>query len=378
MKAIKIFIAASILLLAACTPPKTDLEKKRKDLAEVNAKIEALKADAKVLESEIAKLDTTKHGLKSKFVKVEEVAAGDFDNYIEVQGAVDSDENVFVNPGMPGTITSINVVEGQTVTKGQILATTDANVVQKQISQLEGALDLATIAYEKQKRLWDQKIGSEMQYLQAKNQKENLEKQIKTVQSQLDLSYIKSPINGVVDEIKIKIGEMTAPGFSGIRIVNLNNIKVVAKVSDNYISKVKKGLSVVVRFPDIDYEITAPVSFVSNVIGTNRAFNVEVKVANKGGMIKPNMIANLLIADQKLSNVLIIPANAVEHTGTGNYVMVAANEAGKFIARRRKVTIGVEYNGRVIVTEGVSAGDKLVTFGFQDIVDGQPLTFDTK
>lgn len=378
MKAIKIFIAASIIVFAAaCTPPKTDLEKKRKELAEVNADMEKLKEKAKGLEAEIAKLDTTKHGLKSKFVKVEEVVASDFDNYIEVQGAVDSDENVFVNPGMPGTVTSINVVEGQTVTKGQILATTDANVVQKQISQLEGALDLATTAYEKQKRLWDQKIGSEMQYLQAKNQKENLEKQIKTVQSQLDLSYIKSPINGVVDEIKVKVGEMTSPGFSGIRVVNLNNIKVIAKVSDNYISKVKKGLSVVVRFPDIDYEITAPVSFVSNVIGTNRAFNVEVKVNNKGGIIKPNMIANLLISDQKLSNVLVIPANAVEHTATGDYVMVAVSEGGKNIARRRKVETGVEYNGRTIVKSGVSAGDKIVTFGFQDIVDGQPLTFDT-
>lgn len=377
MKAIKIFIAASILLIAACTPPKTDLEKKRKELADVNAKIETLKEEAKNLENEIAKLDTAKHGLKSKFVKVEEVKAGDFDNYIEVQGAVDSDENVFVNPGMPGTITSISVVEGQSVTKGQVLATTDANVVLKQISQLEGALDLATTAYEKQKRLWDQKIGSEMQYLSAKNQKENLEKQIKTVQSQLELSYIKSPINGVVDEIKVKIGEMTAPGFSGIRVVNLNNIKVVAKVSDNYIAKVKKGLSVVVRFPDIDEEITAPVSFVSNVIGTNRSFNVEVKVNNKNGMIKPNMVANLLISDKKLSNVLVIPANAVEHTATGDYLMVAANEAGKYIARRRIVTTGVEYNGRTIVTEGVNAGDKIVTFGFQDIVDGQPLTFDT-
>jgi len=374
MKAIKIVIAAAILLVAACTPPKTDLEKKRKELAEVNAQIESLKEKAKGLEGEIAKLDTAKRGLKSKFVKVEEVKPSDFDNYIEVQGAVDSDENVLVNPGMPGTITSINVVEGQTVTKGQVLATTDANVILKQISQLEGALDLATVAYDKQKRLWDQKIGSEMQYLSAKNQKENLEKQIKTVQSQLDLSYIKSPINGVVDEINVKVGEMTAPGFSGIRVVNLNNIKVVAKVSDNYIAKVKKGLSVVVRFPDIDYEITAPVSFVSSVIGANRSFNVEVKVNNKSGMIKPNMIANLLISDQKLSKVLVVPANAVEHTPTGDYVMVAANEAGKNIARRRKITIGVEYNGSVIVTEGLSAGDKIVTFGFQDIVDGQPIT----
>lgn len=376
MKKYNIILVAFVLLIAACAPPKTDLEKKRKELAEVNAEIDALKTKAKGLETEIAKLDTAAAGiLKNKVVKVEEVQPSEFDNFIEVQGMVESDENVMVNTTQPGIITAINVKEGDRVSKGQILATTDANVLNKSIDQLQTNLDLATIAYDKQKRLWDQKIGSEIQFLSAKTQKESLEKQLKTLQSQIDLTVIKSPINGVVDEVNVKIGEMATPGMTGIRVVNLSNIKVSARVSDNYISKVKKGQQVVVRFPDINYEITAPVSFVSSVIGANRSFNVEVKVNNKDGMIKPNLIASLLISDQKLSNVLVVPANAVERTATGDYIMVVAGQKDKYTASRRKVTTGVEYNGRVIITEGLKAGDKIVTFGFQDIVDGQPISF---
>jgi membrane fusion protein, multidrug efflux system len=376
MKKYNIILVAFVLLIAACAPPKTDLEKKRKELAEVNAEIDELKTKAKGLETEIAKLDTAAAGiLKNKIVKVEEVQPSEFDNYIEVQGMVESDENVMVNTTQPGIITAINVKEGDRVSKGQILATTDANVLNKSIDQLQTNLDLATIAYDKQKRLWDQKIGSEIQYLSAKTQKESLEKQLKTLQSQIDLTVIKSPINGVVDEVNVKIGEMATPGMTGIRVVNLSNIKVAARVSDNYIAKVKKGQQVVVRFPDINYEITAPVSFVSSVIGANRSFNVEVKLNNKDGMIKPNLIAGLLISDQKLSNVLVVPANAVEHTATGDYIMVVAGQKDKYTASRRKVTTGVEYNGRTIVTEGLKAGDKIVTFGFQDIVDGQPISF---
>jgi membrane fusion protein (multidrug efflux system) len=376
MKKYNIILVALVVLIAACTPPKTDLEKKRKELADVNAKIDELKAKAKGLETEIAKLDTSAAGiLKNKTVKVEDVTPSEFDNFIEVQGMVDSDENVMVNTTQPGIITAINVKEGDVVRKGQILATTDASVLNKSIDQLQTNLDLATIAYDKQKRLWDQKIGSEIQYLSAKTQKESLEKQLKTLQSQIDLTVIKSPINGVVDEVKVKIGEMATPGFTGIRVVNLNNIKVIAKVSDNYISKVKKGQSVIVRFPDANYELTAPVSFVSSVIGTNRSFTVEVKVNNKDGRLKPNMVASLLISDQKLANVLVVPSNAIEHTATGNYLMVVAGTKGNYTASRRKVEIGVEYNGRTIVTEGLKEGEKIITFGFQDVVDGQPISF---
>ncbi len=376
MKKYNIILVALVLFIAACTPPKTELDKKRKELADINAKIDNLKAEAKIIETEIAKLDTAAAGiLKNKNVKVEEIKPSEFDNFIEVQGMVDSDENVMVNTTQPGIITAINVKEGDVVRKGQILATTDANIINKSIDQLQTNLDLATIAYDKQKRLWDQKIGSEIQFLSAKTQKESLEKQLKTLQSQIDLTVIKSPINGVVDDINVKIGEMASPGFTGIRVVNLSNIKVVAKVSDNYISKVKKGQSVVVRFPDANYQITAPVSFVSSVIGTNRSFNVEVKVNNKDAMIKPNMVASLLISDQKLSNVLVVPSNAIEHTATGNYLMVVTGTKDKYTASRRKVEIGVEYNGRTIVTEGLKEGEKVITFGFQDVVDGQPISF---
>lgn len=377
MKTAKIIIAALVLLAAACTPPdENSLEAQKKKLQDVNAQIDALKAEAKKLEAAIAKLDTSAAAtLKTKLVKVQDVQPTEFMNFVEVQGAVDSDENVMVNSTQPGIVTAINVKEGDVVSKGQILATTDANILLKSIDQLETNLDLAKTAYEKQKRLWEQKIGSEIQYLSAKTQKESLEKQLKVLQSQVELSYVKSPINGVIDEVKLKVGEMATPGFTGIRVVNLNNIKVEARLSDNYISKIKKGQEVVVRFPDINYEVKAPVTFVSNVIGNNRSFNVEVKVANKDNSIKPNMIASLLIADQKLTDALVIPANAVERNAEGSYIMVVSNEKGKNIARKRAVTTGVEYNGQTVVKEGLQAGDKIITFGFQDIVDGQPINF---
>lgn len=374
MKTLIPLLVALLIGFAACTPKEETLDEKKARLGEMLGEIDVLKADAKKLQDEINKLDPSKAGiLKPRMVKVADLQTQVFENFIEVQGIIESDQNVLANPAIPGMVTSINVTEGQTVTKGQILASTDNMAMQKGILELENGLDFATIAYEKQKRLWDQKIGSELQYLSAKNQKESLEKKLVTLRSQLDMTYIKSPINGIVDQVNIKVGEMASPPFAGIRIVNLNDIKLTGKLTDNYISKVRRGQKVTVRFPDLNKDVTASVSYVGNTIGPNRQFEVEVKLNNPGGEIKPNMLANLLIEDQKIADALVVPSNTIERTASGNYIFVAATEGGKPVARRRPVQTGADYNGQTVITGGLSAGDKIITFGFQDVVDGQPL-----
>ncbi len=370
-----ILTVSACLFLVSCGSNSNDLAGKKKQLSEAKAELKELETKISSLETAIAKEDKGfKAEQRKKLVKIDTVATSQFSHFIEVQGTIDADENVLAINQIPGIVTSINVQPGDRVSKGQILATTESSAYERGIEALQTQYALASTAFEKQKRLWDQNIGSEIQYLQAKTQKEALEKQIRGQQSQLEMTKIKSPINVVVDEVRLKLGDMAAPSqaMPGIRVINAEKLKLKATLSDNYLGRVKKGDKVKVFFPDINKTQESIVSYVGNVVNqTNRTFNVEVSINNKNKDLAANMLAKLMINDAILKNAIVVPSNIVQRSVDGIYVITEEN--GKAV--KKTVETGVDYNGQTVITKGLQAGDKIIVFGFSDLVDGQPIEF---
>jgi len=372
-----IAFAAAILTACGGGEPK-DLEGKKKLLSKSKLQLKELQQKITALETSITKIDTSfKAEQKIKLVKIDTIKPTEFSHFIEVQGTVDADENVLAINQMPGIVTAILVKPGDRVSKGQVLATTDGSAYERGIEAMQTGLDLATTAFERQKRLWEQNIGSEIQFLQAKTQKETLEKQMKAQSAQLEMTKVKSPINGTVDEVRLKLGDMAAPSAAmpGIRVINANKLVLKARVSDSFIGKVRQNDKVKVFFPDLNKTVESVISYAGQVVNqVNRTFNIEAKLDNNKGEYAANMIAKLLINDEIKKNVLVVPSNVVQRSVDGIYILVAETENGKQIARRRTVKLGNDYDGRTVVEEGLKTGDRVITFGFSELVDGQLIT----
>ncbi len=369
------------LLLAACTGgEEKDLAAKKQQLADYKTKAKELLVKIEQLQKEIAKLDTTvKIEQKSKLITVDTLRKQEFKHYIEVQGNVDAAENINALPQQPGIVTAIYVKEGQRVTKGQLLGITETtSTMEAGLQTMQIQLDLATTAFERQKRLWDQKIGSEIQYLQAKTQKEALEKQMAVQRSQVEMTKIKAPISGTVDAVNLRVGEMAIGSqlMPGIRITNNLNLSVKAKLADSEFGKIKEGDKVELVFPDINKTVAEKVTHVEQTIDPrSRTFNVEVKLNNASNEYAANMIAKLRINDAILKNVLLVPSNIIQKSTDGLYVLIAEQNNGIKYARKKSIQTGLEYNGRTVITEGLSEDDNIITFGYSEIVDGQRIEF---
>ena len=370
-------LALTLMLLAACTGgEKQDLATKKKQLSDLKTEQRDVTAKIAVLEKEIAKLDTSiKVDAKTKLVGVDTLAPVTFKHFVEVEGSVDAKENVLALQLAPGVVTAILVSVGDHVHKGQVLFTTDASATETQIATLKTQLALATTVYEKQAHLWQENIGSEVQYLQAKTNKEAAESQLAQLQNAVELTKCKSPIDGVVDEIRVKIGDMAAPSqaMPGVRVVNNSNLVIKARLSDAQIGLLEVGDLVSVTFPDINKTIQSKVSFVGQVVDKQtRTFNVEVKLDNRDANYKSNMIAKLLINDDIQKNVITIPTNTIQQNEKGqDYVLIADNHK----AVKRIIETGSNYNGTTVVKSGLSAGDKIISFGYSEVVDGQNIGY---
>lgn len=373
----KLFITALAgLTLAACGGGGSDLASKKKELTNLKASQKETADKIALLEKEIAKLDTAfKVDVKAKLIGIDTLAPTTFKHFIEVQGQVDAADNVLAIQSMPGVVTAIYVKEGDRVSAGQVLYTTDASTYEKQISIVESQLALAKTAYERQERLWAQNIGSEIQVLTAKTNKESAEKQIATLRATVEMSKCKSPISGTVDEVRVKLGDMAAPSamMPGVRVINSSKLVIKAKLSDSQIGKLKAGDKVQVNFPDINKTIESTVSFVAQVVDkVSRTFNVEVRLDNKDANYKANMIAKLMMNDESANNALVVPSNVIQKGEDGSeYVLVAENKK----AVKKVVKTGLSYDGNTLVESGLVAGDKLITFGYSEVVDGQKIDY---
>ena len=293
-----------------------------------------------------------------------------FTHFVEVQAKVEGDEDVNVSAQTPGTVTSVLVKAGDKVSKGQVLATLDDRAIKQNLDAMKAQYDMAVTAYNRQKNLWDQKIGSEMQYLQSKTQKDAMEKQYAAMQEQWDMTRIKAPFAGTVDDVSIKAGSAVAPGMSAIRVVNLSELKVKGEVAESYISKMKSGSDVVIYFPDMNKEVKTRLTYSGQAINRlNRTFNVEVRLAPKDGDFHPNQVAVLKIADYS-SKTYTVPVGAVQKSSDGEFVYVAETENGKTVAKRKTVTSGLTYNGLTEIKNGLAEGDHVITNGYQSVVEG--------
>jgi RND family efflux transporter MFP subunit len=342
---------------------------KKAELAELKQQQQELNAKIRQLETELGAGKDTAAQARVTLVQVQPVAPQTLRHYLTLQGTVDSDRNIAVSPKMPGTVTAVYVKEGDAVRAGQVMAALDDAVLRQSIAELQTGLELATTVYEKQKNLWDQKIGSELQYLQAKNNKESLERKLATLNEQIAQMRVVAPISGTVDAVGLTLGEPAQPGMTTIRVVNLSAMKIVTKVADTYINTVRKGDQAEVQLGSGE-KMTGRVSFVGKVVNPQtRTFDVEIALSNKDGLLKPNMLATVSINDQTKENALVVNQNLIQRTESGDIVYVAADN----VARQRKIKTGLAYNGQVEITEGLKAGDQLITVGYQDLVDGQPI-----
>jgi len=367
----------SILLIAACNQSST-LQSKKDQLAQYREEADKLKGLISNLEKEIAAMDTAAVITEPKLVTLEAAQKSEFSHYIDLQGIIEAEDFVVVQPGIPGVVTRVLVKEGDKVSAGQILAETDNRAMQESVAQLQTNLELAKTAYEKQERLWKQKIGSEMQYLQAKTQYESLQKNLSSLQAQLDMTRIKSPIQGVVDAVNIKPGAYATPNMLGaFQVVNNNRLKVVLKLADSYISKVKQGAPVRVFLKELNDTIQGEVGFISKAVNSmTRTFTVEVKInGQEHADVRPNMLASVSINDENIKEAISVPSNLVQKDQNGQtYLLIADGEKSPMKVKKKFVVTGLSYGDKIVITNGLEEGDRLIRNGYQDLVEGQSIT----
>ena len=349
--------------MAACTQkakdPKAELADLKKQQADINTRIATLQA-------QVGTQDSTK-GIDVSAVTI---AAGMFTNYVQIQGHIDAQDNVTAYPQSQAIITAINVKVGDHVNKGEILAQLDNSVQQENIAQQQTQVQLKTTLFQRQKNLWDQKIGTEVQFLQAQTDLQSAQKQLSSLRQQADLYRIVSPINGTVDQMDLKLGQVAVPGTNGIRVVNADVLKVKADVPESYSSSVNQGDSVKILFPDIADSLTTRVTFASKVIDpSSRSFGVEIKLPHNTEY-RPNMTAVLKIADYSKHNAISVPVKAIQRSGNGDYVFVNVNG----YAKQHNITEGNTSGGYTEVTSGIKAGDQVITEGASELEDGNKIT----
>ena len=347
------------------TDKKSELESLRKQQAELKEKINQLESE----------LSTGQDVDRSKLVSAEAIQAKPFMHLIEIQAKVEGDQDVLLSAEASGTVKAVNVVAGDRVQAGQTLAVIDDKIIRQNMAELESQLELSRQLYNRQKNLWDQKIGSEIQYLQAKTNFEAMQNRMEAVQEQLAMTRIKSPINGTVDETMIKVGQTVMPGMAAIRVVNLSELKVKGEVAESFINRVKKGDDVILNFPDMGKEIETNIDYSgSRIDPLNRTFNVEVRLNEKMGSFHPNMIVVMKIVDYKNPKAFVVPVGAVQKSADGEFVYVAQKNGNKFTATRKSVKTGMIYNGYVEVTSGLEEGDQVITVGYQNVIEGDPVS----
>jgi membrane fusion protein (multidrug efflux system) len=341
------------------------------------AKLAGLKKQQSELTKQITELEKELAGTTKTEVKTKEVAAlalktQTFDHYVKTQGLVEAEDNIMVSAKGMGVITQVFVKEGEAVAKGQTLAQIDNSLITRNVEGMKAQLELAVSVYERQKNLWDKKIGTEVQFLQAKTNKESLEKQLAAVQEQLDQTRIKSPISGVIDQVNVKVGENISPGMPAARVINNSNLKIVANVSEAYITQIKKGDKVKITIPDLKKEVQAKVSFAGrNIDPLSRTFVLEAELPSSAEL-RPNMTALIKIVYASYPSVIAVPVNTVQNIKGEKVVFVAEASGDQTVARRKVVTVDGVFDGLAQV-QGLAAGERVITAGFQGLTEGQYL-----
>lgn len=357
-----------VAFAAACSSAPKD---KETQLAELKTQQANTAKEIAKLEKEIAasKPADDPSKIKSKEVIVTDLQAKKFEHYVKTQGAVESEQNILVSAKTMGVVTHVNVREGEEVKAGQTLAQIDNSLIIRGIEEVKSQLDLVNIVYERQKNLWDQKIGTEVQFLQAKSNKEGLERRLASMNEQNEMTKIKSPVTGVVDALDVKAGQNIAPGMPAARVVNNSDLKVTARISEAFANQLRKGDKIEVIFPDINKTITSKLTFVArNIDPLSRTFGIEADIPSSSDL-RPNMTGVVRVVFETVPSAIVVPVNVVQTINNEKVVYVAEAKGAQTVARKKVVKVIGIYDNQAQV-EGLSAGDKLITTGFQGLTDG--------
>lgn len=363
-KFLPIIILATLVISCA---KEEGVEAKKTKLAELKDQIGTLNTEIRTLEAELSQLDPEFANANKKSILITTAAArkGEFTHYVEVTGSVLSKKNVSISAETAGRILEVPVMEGSRVSKGQILARIDAESIQRNIEEMENSLALATTIFQKQERLWNQKIGTEVQYLEAKNRKEGLEKNLASMKTQLDKAFVRAPFNGTIETVLVRMGEAVQPGVPMFEFVGENDLFIQADVSESYVGVLGKGDSVNIVFPSLNKTITSRVTAIGGVINpNNRTFKVEVSIPNIAD-VKPNMITVLKIRDYQNPNSVLVPAHLILADTKGDYVFVVENQT----AQKKYVKRGLTANNETEIMEGLIGSETLVDKGFREVGD---------
>ena len=367
-----------LLILASCEKgpvAPTNLEERKALLAQQKDKIRELQRSIDTLQVAIEKEEPPKE-IARKTVTTARLASEEFKHFSEIQATVQSDDVVMASSETGGRIIYLNASEGQGVKRGQLIAKVDLESINKQIAEIKTSLSLATDTYDRQKRLWEQNIGSEMQYLQTKNNVERLEQSLETLNFNLTKANVYAPLSGVIDMVMLKEGEMAAPGQPIVQILNTYKVKVVANLPENYLGKVKQGEMVEVFFPALDLTDKAKVTLMGRSIDpANRTFKVEIDMINSKQQLKPNLLAVVKINDFIAKDALVVDQELVQQEISGKeYIMVAdPSENGIKVAAKKYVETGKSYDGRVQIMEGLTTEDEIILVGSRNVKVGDPL-----
>ena len=371
--------AGLLLTLPSCgsndaDQPDDDTERIRNQIEEYAGEINRLTQEKRALQQTLRDRGESTGRNDLVPVKVSELAPADFVDYIRVSATVEAVNTATISPETSGHITKIYADKGEAVERGQVLARLSTDVIQGNIEEVKTSLELAETVYQRQKRLWDQQIGSEMQYLEAKNQVERLGKNLETLQSQLDMAVLKAPFDGFVDEHFIKEGELASPGTPVMQVINLDELYINADVSESYLPYVVEGREVILRFPAWpEAEIKAPVHRVGHVINPeNRSFRMQLRIPNDDGRYKPNMMANVSVQASVIHDTMVVPSMLIGYDTQGHYVYIAKEGPdGTPLAQKAYIERGRDGEGKTQVKDGLAAGDLLIVQGHRQVASGE-------
>jgi RND family efflux transporter MFP subunit len=365
-----------LLTLASCGATSTDTkEAKEKQLTEYRKQISEIKEKISVLEEEL----NIEKEIEITNVSVEEVSVREFSHMVEVTGNVEAEEDVNVSPETQGNIISIDVTEGQWVKKGTVLGRLNTEAIEHNIGDLKIQYELVEIIYKKQKNLWDQNIGSEIEYLQAKSNKESMQRKIEAMRAQLKFAIITSPVSGVVDRIYQDMGEMAGPQMPFAKVVNISKVRVYADVSERYLNSFKAGDEVEIEFPAIGKTVQAKIYRKSNIINPdNRTFRLRINLNNEDNAIMPNLISIIHLKDFYNPEAIVVPSILIKNDFNGKYLYVAKSNNNKWNAEKYYVETGISDNNNTTLKNGLKPGDLLITKGFDQIANGSEIEFKNK
>jgi len=371
-------VMAGTLLMISCGQPANPVAEKKAELKELKEQQSALATKIQKAEADLALIDTSSNKTreKTKLISFQSVTPGTFNHFIELQGKIDALNIANVTPanGTGGQVKAIYVKKGDVVKKGQLLLKIEDVLLRQQLATAKQQLAFAKDLYGRRKNLWDQQIGSEVELVNAKNQVDQAQHQVDMINEQIKLTSVYADINGVADEVNIRLGEFFN-GNNQIRIVNTNELKAVAQVPENYLGKVMVGSPVKVVIPELNNKsIDTKISVTGKTIdASNRGFYMEARLPYDKSFY-PNQVTLIKIQDYTSANALTVPVNSLQNDESGKYVMVAVDEGGKMIARKQPVQVGLMYGDQVQVLAGIQSGDKVITEGYQGLYDDQPVT----